>query len=106
MKKSSQYESKNKEASEKIEVYRKKIDTIDAKIVDLLSKRINLILKIGAIKNSLNLPIRSASREQKLLQSLKLMANKKKIPAELIKKVYNQILSSSRKLQERTKSQV
>lgn len=106
MKKSSQYQSNLKLASDKIDTYRKKIDAIDAKIIDLLGKRITLILKVGSIKNSLNMPIRSASREQKLLETLKTMAKDKKIPPELIKKIYNQILSSSRVLQKKTKTRV
>jgi chorismate mutase len=106
MKKSSQYQSNLKLASDKIDTYRKKIDAIDAKIIDLLGKRISLILRVGSIKNSLNMPIRSVSREQKLLETLKTMAKDKKIPPELIKKIYNQILSSSRVLQKKTKTRV
>lgn len=106
MKKSSQYQSNREQASDKIDAYRKKIDAIDAKIIDLLGKRISLILRVGSIKNSLNMPIRSISREQKLLETLKTMAKQKKIPPELIKKIYNQILSSSRLLQKRTKTRV
>ncbi len=106
MKKSSESNRNQKLPSEKIDAYRKKIDSIDAKIIDLLGKRISLILKIGSIKNSLNMPIRSVSREQKLLESLKSMAQQKKIPPELIKKIYSQILSSSRSLQKGTKTQV
>lgn len=106
MKKSSQYQSNREQASDKIDAYRKKIDAIDAKIIDLLGKRISLILRVGSIKNSLNIPIRSISREQKLQETLKTMAKQKKIPPELIKKIYNQILSSSRLLQKRTKTRV
>ena len=106
MKKSSQYQSNIKLASDKIDTYRKKIDAIDAKIIDLLGKRISLILRVGSIKNSLNMPIRSVSREQKLLETLKTMAKDKKIPPALIKNIYNQILSSSRVLQKKTKTRV
>lgn len=106
MKKSSQYKSNREDASEKINTYRKKIDHIDAEILDLLGKRISLILMIGSIKKSLKMPIRSVLREQKLLETLKSMAKQKKIPPELIKNIYNQILSSSRSLQKQTKSRV
>jgi chorismate mutase len=106
MKKSSQYQIKHKRANEKIEIFRKKIDDIDSEIIDLLGKRITLALKIGAVKNSLSMPIRSAEREQKLLESLKTMAKQKKIPPELIKKIYSQILLSSRTLQKKNQTQV
>ena len=61
--------------SDKIFEYRKKIDQIDNKIINLLSKRLYNVQKIGKLKNQLGIPIGDNEREKEILERLYKMAN-------------------------------
>src|ERR1051326_1598683 len=53
-----------------IEHWRKEIDEIDAELLRLLNMRARLALKVGAIKQTLDLPCRDPERERSVLQRL------------------------------------
>ncbi len=61
--------------SDKIFEYRKKIDQIDNKIINLLSKRLYNVQKIGKLKKQLGIPIGDNEREKEILERLYQMAN-------------------------------
>ena len=46
---------------------RKELDTIDARITDLLQKRFALICRIASVKKSSGIPIENKSREREIL---------------------------------------
>ncbi len=56
--------------SDKIFKYREKIDQIDNKIVNLLSKRLYNVQKIGKLKYQLGIPIVDNEREKEILERL------------------------------------
>ncbi len=61
--------------SDKIFEYRKKIDQIDNKIINLLSKRLYNVQKIGKLKYQRGIPIGDNEREKEILERLYQMAN-------------------------------
>jgi len=79
--------------------YRKKVDEIDEKILDLLSQRANLAIKIGDIKRKNSKKIHSPKREKEIYEKL-FLKNKGPLGNESIKYIYREIISASLALEE------
>ncbi len=79
---------------EKIQDLRKKIDEIDQKIIQLISKRGTYVIEIGKIKKSLKSPFHVPEREEKILTRLK-KANPGPYPPEAIETLFREIFSAS-----------
>lgn len=73
---------------------RKKIDSLDKKIISLLNSRASLTEHVGTIKKKLNKSIYAPDREKEILQNIK-MANKGPLPHGSIAAIYREIMSSS-----------
>lgn len=54
-----------------IEDWRRKIDEIDRKLVELLNERSKCAIEIGKIKRAQNLRVHDPEREQEILQRIK-----------------------------------
>ena len=78
---------------------RKKIDTIDKKIIELLNERSNVVLDVGKAKQDKNLKIHSPERERAIFEKLK-KQNPGPFPDEALKLIYEEIVSASIALQE------
>lgn len=78
---------------------RKKIDEIDHLIVGLISKRAEVALEIGKIKQSKKLKIHSPERERAILKRLT-KQNPGPFPNEALKTIYEEIISASLALQQ------
>jgi chorismate mutase len=55
---------------EKLNNFRKEINRIDMKIVDLLNERAKIVLEIKRLKKSNNIPLYDAKREEELVNNL------------------------------------
>lgn len=77
-----------------IQNYRKKVDEIDEKILDLLSQRANLAIKIGDIKRKNNKNIHSPKREKEIYEKL-FRKNNGPLANESIRYIYREIISAS-----------
>ena len=75
---------------------RKRIDIIDEKIIQLLARRIKLVLKVGKFKKKEGLPIRDKKREEEILKKLEKQAKKLGINPEFISKLYQEMFKESR----------
>ena len=84
-----------------LEDLRKEINNIDDKIIDLLSKRKDLVKDIAQIKKGANKPILDKGREQHILERLKLRSKEKNLDESFIRSIYNIILKSSKEEQEK-----
>jgi chorismate mutase/prephenate dehydratase len=73
---------------------RKKIDALDAKLLELLNKRADLVHEVGLLKRKAGAEIYAPEREEQLLQSL-LKRNKGRLPAQSIRAIYREIMSAS-----------
>ncbi len=54
----------------KLLVYRNKINVIDRKMVDLLNERAGLVLNVKRLKESENVPLYDAKREEELVENV------------------------------------
>jgi len=88
-----------KKISEEISLLRKKIDTIDEEIMNLLSERVLVSKKIGKIKRTHGEPIVDISRENEIYDRIMDLAEKLEISPEDSKNVYQQIIKMCRNAQ-------
>lgn len=83
---------------------RKHIDDIDTQMVSLIEDRLKLIQAIGENKSVLGLPVFDPLREEKLLSKLKNQV-KESENWPTVEAVYEQVLKSSREVQQRDQPQ-
>lgn len=88
----------NKTLSE-LDKLRKQIDEIDVKILDLLNKRTEVVLEVGRTKQDKHLKIHSPERENAILKRLQTY-NTGPFPNDILKLIYEEILSASVALQQ------
>ena len=79
--------------------WRKKIDAIDLKLVELINQRAAAAREIGKLKNDTNLPIYEPDREKLILENVK-KANAGPLPDSEIQHVFERIIDVMRKLQQ------
>jgi chorismate mutase/prephenate dehydratase len=77
-----------------LEKIREKIDNIDKKIVELISKRARLIKKIAEIKKKKKLSIYVPEREKEVYKKIS-QYNPGPLPDEYLKNIYREIMSGS-----------
>ncbi|MFX1409534.1 MAG: prephenate dehydratase [Promethearchaeota archaeon] len=87
----------NISSTNQLEEFRKIIDEIDNKIIELLNKRGIVVLKIGEIKKLLNLEVYQPQREKDIIEKLKSLS--KILKPESIEAIWKEILSASRSIQ-------
>lgn len=80
---------------------RRQIREIDAKMIALISKRMNLSKKLGKLKKEKNLPIRDKKRETLLFKQWRASALACGVSYKCVKKLWKLILNESIKIQNR-----
>jgi len=81
-----------------IDHWRKEIDDIDAELLRLLNMRARLALKVGVMKQTLNLPFCDPERERTVLQRLQDL-NDGPLDERAVGKVFRRIIRESRRVQ-------
>ena len=81
-----------------IETIRKKIDTIDREVFQLLIDRLNAVTDIGEIKKQKGLPILDQNREQAIYDKIDSSFSEKE--ATFLKNIYQSIITESKKAEE------
>ena len=81
-----------------IDHWRKEIDDIDAELLRLLNMRARLALKVGALKQTLDLPTCDPERERIVLQRLQDL-NDGPLDQRAVGKVFRRIIRESRRVQ-------
>jgi chorismate mutase len=81
-----------------IEHWRKEIDDIDAELLRLLNMRARLALKVGAIKQTLDLPCCDPERERTVLERLQEI-NDGPLDERAVGKLFRRIIRESRRVQ-------
>jgi len=77
-----------------LESIRKKIDSLDEKIVGLLNERTDLALEIGKLKDKKGGPIYAPERESEVYAKIQSLA-KGPLPADSLKAIYREVMSAS-----------
>lgn len=80
--------------------WRKKIDEIDRRLVELLNERARCVAEIGRIKRQNGLPIQEPNREQEVLRHV-LEANQGPLEDAALRRVFERIVEEGRSLQRR-----
>lgn len=78
---------------------RKKIDELDREILALLSKRAELAIEIGRLKEGTDVTYFSPAREKEVLANV-LEGNKGPLPEAAIRNIFGEIVSASRSLEQ------
>lgn len=78
--------------------WRKKIDEIDLRLVDLLNQRAQAAQEIGKLKRNTKMPIYEPDREKKIFGNV-LQANHGPLPDSELQHVYERIIDVMRNIQ-------
>ena len=79
--------------------FRKQIDQIDQKIVELLGRRMDLVKEVAKFKKVENLPVKDSGREDELRRNLKTLATKHGLDPEFVNHLYSHVFIESRRIQ-------
>jgi len=86
-------------ANNDLNLLRKEIDALDAKILELLAQRMKLVLKVGVYKKRQSIAPLDQSRWQKILKSKFSLARKLGLDKDLVKDIYERIHEAALKLE-------
>jgi chorismate mutase len=78
--------------------WRRKIDDIDRKLVDLLSERARAAHEIGRLKREVGMPIYEPDRERKVFDNAK-QANRGPLADRDLQRIYERIMDVMRQIQ-------
>ena len=78
---------------------RRKIDEIDARIVELISERMRIAEEIGSEKKEQGKLIEDIEREHRVLERVRSFARSRKVNEDDIENVYKQIIVASKRIQ-------
>lgn len=79
---------------------RSEIDKIDSQILQLMKKRLNLVLKIGKYKKENNLEVKDLKREKEVLEKITEKASALGLSNLFVKKIWQLLFKQSYKLEE------
>ncbi len=78
--------------------WRKKIDELDQRLVELLSERARAAVEIGRLKRDTNLPVYEPERERIVFENVKQM-NRGPLPGRDLVRIYERIMDVMRNVQ-------
>lgn len=81
-----------------IEDWRKKIDDLDRKLVELLSERARAAVEIGRLKRDTHLPVYEPDRERIVFENVQ-EANRGPLPGRDLVRIYERIIDVMRNIQ-------
>lgn len=83
-----------------LEDWRKEIDVLDRKLLELLNRRAECAIEIGRIKQAIEQPIFVPERETSILNRI-LELNDGPMDAEAARRIFQQIIDESRRLMQK-----
>ena len=88
-------------AAKDIDGWRKRIDELDAKLVELLNERSRCVAEIGHLKRKTGDSIYQPDREREILERLQAL-NRGPLRNEALKRLFERILDEARALEQET----
>ena len=79
--------------------WRKKIDALDLRLVELLNERARLAQEIGKLKRNTKMPIYEPDREKLIFEKVR-NANQGPLPDHELRHIYERIIDVMRKIQQ------
>jgi len=83
-----------------IKEHRRKIDSIDNKIIRLLSGRVIIGKKLGKLKKSKGLRITDKEREREVIENAKVIAKQHDLEPEFVEELFKKIVKYTREKQQ------
>jgi chorismate mutase/prephenate dehydratase len=77
-----------------LEDLRKRIDQIDARLVELLNERAQVVVEIGKLKNSTDAPVYAPDREKQVLERIQQL-NRGPLPNRCLLAIWRELMSGS-----------
>jgi chorismate mutase len=90
---------KQKRAIETLKNLRKKLDKINAELVDLIAKRQRIVVRVGKIKKKLGLPIVDKKREREIFKTIEALAARREVNVGLAKKIIKLLIEDAKRIQ-------
>ena len=87
-------------SEDELEELRAEIREVDAQLIDLVGRRRDLVLKIGAAKAALGLPVLDPTQEARVVRRAAELARELGVDEELTRDVIWRIMASARDAQE------
>ncbi|GMR02985.1 MAG: hypothetical protein BMS9Abin20_1344 [Acidimicrobiia bacterium] len=84
---------------ERIAQLREEIDAINAELLDLIARRLDVSVQIGAVKQKAGLPLYSEDRERDLLERFRAAAIERDIDPDYVEELMAVVLTHSRAAQ-------
>lgn len=81
-----------------IEDWRKKIDAVDAQLLELVNRRVGFALEIGRLKRQVGLPVYNREREEQIHRNVS-RNNKGPLSDEAIMRLFTKIIEETRRLE-------
>jgi len=81
-----------------IEDWRKKIDEVDRRLVELISERARAVVEIGKLKRNTSMPIYEPDRERVVFENVQ-AANHGPLPGRDLVRIYERIIDVMRNVQ-------
>jgi chorismate mutase len=81
-----------------VEDWRRKIDEIDRKLVELLNERSHCVVEIGKLKKTEGAPLYQPDREREVLAGVE-RANRGPLSAAAIRRLFERILDEARSVE-------
>ncbi len=84
----------------RIDELRRRIDELDAQLVELLNARSRCALEIGTLKHGMGLQVYQPGREERVLQHVR-STSQGPLTAEAITRLFERIIDEARRLERR-----
>jgi len=81
-----------------IEDWRKRIDEIDGKLLELLNERTRCVIEVGRIKKAQNLRIYDPEREREILRRMK-EQNRGPLDEEGLQRLFERVIDECRRIE-------
>jgi len=91
--------NKSDKAAMDVNDWRKRIDELDAKLVELLNERSRFVAEIGRLKRKTKQPIYQPEREREILERVQAL-NRGPLRNEALKRLFERILDEARALEQ------
>jgi chorismate mutase-like protein len=86
----------NAGTQEQLAAYRKQIDSLDQRIVELIQQRARVVEEVGNIKREAHLPVTVPAREQQVIEKVEDLAAEGPLPAEAVGRIYQKLVEEMR----------
>ena len=86
----------NAGTQEQLAEYRRQIDSLDQRIVELFQERARVVEEVGNIKREAHLPVTVPSREQQVVEKAQELAKGGPLPGEAVGRIYQKLVEEMR----------